>query len=201
MVLDVAPRRLVVRRGGFTLIEVVLVMSLLVILASITVPYLGHSFSRAHLNAADDILRDALTRGRLTAMQSGEIQAFRCEPKGARFQLVALDKLSLPESSTPPPDKTDGEHSAHDILRLSPPRLPDDVVFASADIASSNQVAALYGSISDSGWSVPILFNPDGTTSDASIVLQNDQGQTIRVTLRGVTGLVTSSAVGNEAAQ
>lgn len=201
MILDAAPRRLVVRRGGFTLIEVLLVMSLLVIIASITMPFLGNSFSRAHLNAADDLLRDALTRGRLTAMQSGEIQAFRCEPKGARFQLVALDKLSLPESSTPPADKSDGEHSAHDILRLAPARLPDDVIFASADVASSNQVAALYGSVSDSGWSAPIMFNPDGTTSDATILLQNNQNQTIRVTLRGVTGLVTSSAVGNETPQ
>lgn len=201
MIQVTAPLPAAIRRGGFTLIEVLLVMSLLVILASITLPYLGSSFSRAHLNAADDILRDALTRGRMTALQTGEIQAFRCEPKGARFQLVALDKLSLPESSQPPPDTTDGEHSAQDILRLSRPRLPDDVIFASAEIASSNQVAALYGTTGDSGWSEPILFNPDGTTSDASIVLQNDQGQTIRVTLRGVTGLVTSSAVSNEASQ
>jgi Tfp pilus assembly protein FimT len=200
MIVAAAPRP-VTRSAGLTLIEVVLVMSLLVVIASITMPFLGNSFSRAHLNAAGDILRDALTRGRMTAMQSGEIQAFRCEPKGARFQLVALDKLSLPESSQPPPDKTDGEHSVHDILRLAPPRLPDNVIFASADIAASNQVGALYGSMKDDAWSTPILFNPDGTASDASILLQNDQGQTIRVTLRGVTGLVSSSAVANEAAQ
>jgi Tfp pilus assembly protein FimT len=93
MIVAAAPRP-VTRSAGLTLIEVVLVMSLLVVIASITMPFLGNSFSRAHLNAAGDILRDALTRGRMTAMQSGEIQAFRCEPKGARFQLVALDKLS-----------------------------------------------------------------------------------------------------------
>src|SRR4051794_9593586 len=101
MTLAAAPRP-VARMSGFTLIELLLVMSLLVVIASISLPFLGRSFSRAHLNAAGDILRDALTRGRMTAMQTGEIQAFRCEPKGARFQLVALDKLSLPESSTPP---------------------------------------------------------------------------------------------------
>jgi prepilin-type N-terminal cleavage/methylation domain-containing protein len=200
MILAAAPRP-VTRPTGLTLIEVVLVMSLLVVIASITMPFLGKSFSRAHLNGASDILRDALTRGRLTAMQTGVIQAFRCEPRGARFQLVALDKLSLPESSQPPPDKTDGEHSVHDILRLAPPRLPDNVIFASADIADSNQVGALYGSMKDDSWSAPILFNPDGTTSDASILLRSDQGQTIRVTLRGVTGLVSSSAVASEAAQ
>ena len=40
---------------------------------------------------------------------------------------------------------------------------------------------------------------PDGTTSDASLVLQNDKGQTVRVTLRGLTGVATMSDVGREA--
>jgi prepilin-type N-terminal cleavage/methylation domain-containing protein len=195
----VASRRPLARPGGFTLVEVILVLSLLVIVASVSMPYLNKSFSRAHLNAATDILRDALNRGRLTAMQSGEVQAFRCEPKGARFQLLALDKLSLPESSVPPPDNTDGEHSENDILRLAPPRLPDNVVFADAEVAASNQVGAMLGKSKDDSWSMPILFNPDGTTSDASILLQNDLGQTIRVTLRGMTGLVSSGEVGSEA--
>src|SRR3954451_13743610 len=195
----VASRRPLARPGGFTLVEVILVLSLLVIVASVSMPYLNKSFSRAHLNAATDILRDALNRGRLTAMQSGEVQAFRCEPKGARFQLLALDKLSLPESSVPPPDNTDGEHSENDILRLAPPRLPDNVIFADAEVAASNQVGAMLGKFKDDSWSMPILFNPDGTTSDASILLQNDLGQTIRVTLRGMTGLVSSGEVGSEA--
>jgi len=197
----VASRRPLARPGGFTLVEVILVLSLLVIVASVSMPYLNKSFSRAHLNAATDILRDALNRGRLTAMQSGEVQAFRCEPKGARFQLLVLDKLSLPESSVPPPDNTDGEHSENDILRLAPPRLPDNLIFADAEVAASNQVGAMLGKSKDDSWSMPILFNPDGTTSDASILLQSDQRRTIRITLRGVTGLVNSGAVGSEAAQ
>jgi type II secretory pathway pseudopilin PulG len=197
----VAARRPLARPSGLTLVEVILVLSLLVIVASVSMPYLNSSFSRAHLNGATDILRDALTRGRLTAMQSGQVQAFRCEPKGARFQLVAFDKLSLPESSVPPPDNTDGEHSVHDLLRLAPPRLPDNVIFADAQIAASNQVGALLGDAKDDVWSKPILFNPDGTTSDASILLQNDIGQTVRVTLRGITGLISSGEVGSEAAR
>jgi hypothetical protein len=51
----------------------------------------------------------------------------------------------------------------------------------------------------DENWSPPILFKPDGTTSDASVVLQNDRGETIRVTLRGLTGIASASEVGSEA--
>lgn len=191
--------RPVVRPNGLTLVEVILVLSLLVVIAAISVPAMNGSFSRAHLSAGADLLRDAWSRGRLTAMQSGQIQAFRFEPKGARFQLVALDQLGMPESQSLAPD--DGsEHSEHDILRLAPARLPDNVIFAAGDVASSAQATAMLGSSSDATWSQPIMFNPDGTTSDASLLLQNDQGQTIRVTLRGLTGIASASEVGNEVA-
>jgi prepilin-type N-terminal cleavage/methylation domain-containing protein len=195
-----AASRSVARHRGLTLVEIILVLSLLVVIAAVSLPFMNTSISRAHLHGASDILRDALSRGRLTAMQTGEIQAFRVEPKGARFQLVALEKLSLPESSQPAPDNSDGEHSVHDILRLAPPRLPDQVIFAAADVAASNHAEAIYGTSKDASWSAPILFYPDGTTSDATILLQNDLGQTIRVTLRGLTGIVSSSEVGSEAA-
>ena len=87
---------------------------------------------------------------------------------------------------------------AVDILRLSQNRLPDDVIFAAGDVASSAQVLATLGSSKEGVWSDPILFNPDGTTSDASLVMQNDKGLTIRVTLRGLTGIASASDVGNE---
>jgi prepilin-type N-terminal cleavage/methylation domain-containing protein len=184
---------------GLTLIEVVLVLSLLVIVAAVSVPFLNGSFSRAHLNSASDLLRDAWSSGRLAAMQSGKTHAFRFEPKGARFQLVPLEELGLPEKNELPSDDPDAEHSPADILRLSEPRLPDNVIFAAGDIAESSQVAALVGTSKNETWSAPILFNPDGTTSDASLVLQNDREQTIRVTLRGITGIASASEVGNEA--
>jgi hypothetical protein len=43
------------------------------------------------------------------------------------------------------------------------------------------------------------VFHPDGTTSDASIVLANEGGQTLRVTLRGLTGISNVGDIGSEA--
>ena len=82
----VAARRPLARPSGLTLVEVILVLSLLVIVASVSMPYLNKLVFPSHLNGATDIL-DALTRGRLTAMQSGEAQAFRCEPKGCAISV------------------------------------------------------------------------------------------------------------------
>jgi Tfp pilus assembly protein FimT len=190
--------RPVARPNGLTLVEVILVLSLLVIIGAVSVPVMNGSFSRARLNGAADMLRDAWSRGRLAAMQSGKTCAFRFEPKGSRFQLRTLDELSLPESDELAPDDKDAEHEAVDILRLTQNRLPDDVIFAAGDVATSAQVLATLGSQKEAVWSDPILFNPDGTTSDASLVMQNDKGLTIRVTLRGLTGIASASDVGNE---
>lgn len=187
-------------RTGLTLVELCIVLVLLVVIASFTAPIMQGTFSRAALSGASEKLRDGFSKARLAAMQSGQIHAFRFEPKGARWQIVPFDQLSLPETSQPVADDPEAEQSPHDMLRLPQSRLPEKVIFAAGDVAASAQVAALVGQQQDETWSAPILFNPDGTTSDASILLQNDREQTIRVTLRGLTGVASASDVGREAA-
>ncbi len=131
------------RNAGMTLVEICLVLALLVAIAAISVPAMEGTFSRAALTSGGAVVRGGFAKARLVAMQSGQTQVFRFEPKGARFQIVSLDKLALPESSELPPEDPDTEHAPADILRLSQTRLPDKVIFAAGDVASSNQVAAL----------------------------------------------------------
>ena len=83
--------------------------------------------------------------------------------------------MSLPESDELAPDDPDAEHEAVDILRLSQNRLPDGVIFAAGDVASSAKCWRRSARRRTAVWSDPILFHPDGTTSDASLVLQNDK--------------------------
>jgi type II secretory pathway pseudopilin PulG len=195
------PSRMASKRRGLTLVEVILVLTLLVIVGAVSVPMLGGSFSRAGLQSAADLLRAAWSKGRLAAMQSGQSYVFRFEPNGGRYQLLAFEQLDLPESEQLPPDNQDPEHSEADILRLSLNRMPDGIVFAQGDVADSSEIAATYGSAAGGTWSSPILFRADGTTSDASIVLKNESGQTIRVTLRGLTGISNAGDVVMEAAR
>ncbi len=105
----------------------------------------------------------------------------------------------MPESQELPQDDPDAEHSTYDILRLSQNRLPDGVIFGNLEVSNSNLLSATYGSTDGGPWSAPILFRPDGTTSDASVLLVNEPGNTIRVTLRGLTGSTDASDVGREA--
>jgi prepilin-type N-terminal cleavage/methylation domain-containing protein len=218
--LHLAPRR-VSRLSGFTLIEVVLVLSLLVVIFAVSVPYLGSSFSRANLSGAADLVRGALARSRVKAMESGRAQVFRCERDNGEYKTIALADLELQNNSSGvggnasyerandsenredenSSGDSSNENSPSDILRLEANRLPSDVKFAAVEVASSTMVAAIYGTAGDDSWSDPIVFNPDGTSSDASILLQNDREQTIRVTLRGLTGVATAGDIGSEEVQ
>jgi type II secretory pathway pseudopilin PulG len=157
-----------------TLIEICLVLALLVVIASFAVPLLGGAVERRALMSGAGMLQAGLTRARLAAMQSGQTYVVRFEPKGSRFQVLSLDQLALPESQELAQEDPDAEHSTYDILRLFKTRLPDGVVFAHADVSSSNQLTATMGSTGDGPWSAPILFRPDGTTSDASVLLVNE---------------------------
>jgi Tfp pilus assembly protein FimT len=184
-----------------TLIEVCLVMALLVVIASFAMPLLGGAMERRALMSGAGLVQAGWTRARLAAMQSGQTYVVRFEPKGSRFQVLSLDQLALPESQATQPEDDGAEHSAYDILRVFKTRLPDGVIFAKADVASSNQLTATMGSATDGPWSSPILFRPDGTASDATVLLTNEPGQTVRVTLRGLTGTSVASEVGKENVQ
>lgn len=176
-------------RSAVTLIELMLVLVLLVIIASLSIPVLQGSLTQAKLENGAELLRSAWTRARLAATESGDTKVFRFEQNGSRFQVISLGELGLPEQATIQPDET-GEREAVDVLRLDEARLPDGVLFASADISASAQVSALTGGVAaGTVWSAPIVFRPDGTTSDAVVVLTNDTQQTIRVILRGLTGV------------
>jgi hypothetical protein len=50
-------------------------------------------------------------------------------------------------------------------------------------------------SVTDAVWSEPILFYPDGTATSARLVLKNEHGRSIELTLRGLTGVVSIGTV------
>jgi hypothetical protein len=174
---------------GLTLFEVVLVLTLLVVISAITLPLLEGTFSRAALDSGGDLLRGAWAKARLTAMQSGQTHAFRYEPNGSRFQIVALNSLGAPEVSEMAPIDPETAPEPTEIVSLKQNRLPDGIVFSSGNVSSSAQILAMMPVTMEGPWSPPIVFHPDGTTSDATVVLANSEQHMIRVTLRGLTGI------------
>lgn len=188
-------------RRGLTLVEVLLVLTLLVIVGAVTAPILSGSISQARLRHSGDLLRAAWGRARLAAMEAGDPYVFRFEPNGPRYQIVQLSSLTAEDGAEqhmlPPEDADDLEYSDADVLRLSQARLPAGVVFAEAQVSAVPPMAAA-AAAADSGWASPIVFYADGTSSDAAVHLQNEEGAALRVTLRGLTGSSRAGEVGGK---
>jgi prepilin-type N-terminal cleavage/methylation domain-containing protein len=183
-------------RRGLTLVEIILVLSLLVIIGAVAAPLLEGSFARSRLHHGGDLLRAAWSRARLAAIETGAPHVFRYQVQGSGYQILPLVALSDPAAAYPPATGGD-ERDPSDMLRLGGDRLPDGVVFAFGQVSSAPQLAAV-PMPADGAWSSPIVFRPDGTTSDAVVLLANARGQRIRVTLRGLTGISRASDVLSE---
>jgi prepilin-type N-terminal cleavage/methylation domain-containing protein len=205
-------------RRAFTLIELILVLSILVVAFSIALPtYEGMISSRKIFNAVETV-RLELQRARLEAIKTGQSQVFRCQI-GQTYFIVqpwmrASDSVEASAGATIVTDlgqAIETESTAQGVstsvadVTVGQKSLEEDIVFASADIM--NDMRALSEqSLGDSmqaaaiGWSHPILFYPDGSTTTAHVVVQDVRGRRKAVQLRGLTGeakiIEVASAVG-----
>jgi type II secretory pathway pseudopilin PulG len=186
---------------AFTLFELLLVLALLVVIAAISMPLLLNSLSHARLQSSGELVRAAWGKARLAAMQAGETYVFRYEPTGSRYQIARLSAITAEDAdelnTLPPVTAEDAEYTEADMLRLAKSRLAPEIVFAAGQVAAVPQMAGPAVAI-EGGWSQPILFYPDGSTSDAAVLLANGDGETMRVTLRGLTGIARASEIGSE---
>jgi prepilin-type N-terminal cleavage/methylation domain-containing protein len=80
------PTRLSFRRG-FTLIEVLLTLAVLVITSALAWPQLDKIFNTQRLRKAADIVRIQWCKGRIAAMKTGSIHVFRFQVDGNSFRL------------------------------------------------------------------------------------------------------------------
>jgi general secretion pathway protein H len=87
------------RSGGFTLVEVLVVLALLAAVAAMVVPFLGRTMPHTALRATAIEVRTALAGARLQAVAEGRTIVFR----GARRAGYWLDHRFRPLSTTDDP--------------------------------------------------------------------------------------------------
>lgn len=194
-------------RRGLTLVEVLLAMSLIVVLASLTWPALTRPLALQRLRKAADQVRADWTRARVKAMSSGRTYVFQYSSDTDRYSVQPL---------------TTGDTASEDALlgggELGAPAtgqetgtvnqrvLPEGITFY-CDPAEQQDPSALTGTIpgldASGGGAIldgasptsEVRFLPDGTTSTARVVLKNEHGRSIELSLRGLTGVVTVGEV------
>lgn len=176
---------------GFTLLEMMIVLAVLAVLTAIAWPAVRGLLAKSELQNAAKQVRNALVRARLEAMETGTIRRFRYQPGGGQFDVAILARLDAPQES--PLEQTSETTSGEKIVLED--ALPDGVAFAGLD--EFDELLALLSpeDAADSDWSEPVLFYPNGRTSNAKIRIAGHRGQTIEVALRGMTGTTFVGAI------
>jgi prepilin-type N-terminal cleavage/methylation domain-containing protein len=182
-------------RRGFTLLEVLLAIAVLVILTAICYPSLRSSYGYYKLNGGIDSVRAAWAMARARSVEEGRPYRFSIEPNGSRFR-VAPDKSDYWSGSTPPDDK----QGKGMILEQA---LPGGVRFSvggqpTGDVPEDKSPPGSEAKAKFSGvdWSKAVVFLPDGTAKDdVEILFQVKGARATRLRLRGLTASVTVQPV------
>ncbi len=158
--------------AGYTLLEVLLVLTLLLVLGAIGVSRLEGVFERHHLRDVSESVRQHLGQGQLRAAETGLIYQFSAENGGANYMLAPLDLI---DANAAPVGQIAGQ-------------LPSSVRFEQVEFPGLINPSAGIGA-SDSGvtWCSPILFFPDGTSSGGAVDLVDDDNRFTRLAVRGLT--------------
>ncbi|MCS7305129.1 MAG: hypothetical protein NZ602_08500 [Thermoguttaceae bacterium] len=172
-------------------------MAVLVLMAGIAWPVLARAFENQRLKKSADIIRAHWTQARVQAMSTGYVYIFQFTLGQNRY--TSYRRVASEVEVSP-----DGRFQAPDWDNLQPfgkeQTLPEGIRFAGGEVLWDTR-AEMYSTTpttflsSDQGWSSPIFFYPDGTTSTARLVLENERGRRIDISLRGLTGMVSISDI------
>lgn len=179
-----------------------LVLAVLVSVAALVWPALQGPLDDQRLLKSADLIRAQLTSARVMAMKNGRLYVFRyvigsdeyaVEPWSGEADTIEFSRAATTEQSTTVPRSTD--EKSHP-LGVAGQRLPDGIQFFSgetqADARSAEVAVDESAASSSAGGPPPIVFYPDGSTSDASVLLTNERCF-VQVALRGLTGMVRVS--------
>lgn len=200
------------RPRGMTLVEILLVLVLLVVIASFAMPIIEGGFASVRLQRGTDQVLAAWTEIRAKSIESGQLYQFRFTEGGNSYR---VDPWYADESKQPAESELDrisnsanrdlfdaGDESDEPEEWRYQAALAEQIVFVGGNQAVNNQqgerkVETLQDDESGE-WSAPILFFPDGTTSEASVVLRNGHDRYQRATLRALTGVARASRMLSE---
>jgi general secretion pathway protein H len=170
------------RRRGYTLIEIVLVLAVVVIAATLAIPYLDPMLDRAKVTAARDMVRSRWAETRAHAMAEGRPYRFAVTENTGRFRIAPDDQVYWSGEGTP----DDAEKPL-----IVEGQLPDGVVFATSDGAFGDE-SSLPSAGAD--WGIVVaIYLADGTArDDAELWFGKAGSRPLGLHLRGLTGAVTA---------
>jgi prepilin-type N-terminal cleavage/methylation domain-containing protein len=193
------------RSAGFTLLELLIVLAVLVSLAALTWPAVRNMLQKRELQQAGKELRLAMARARLDAIETGVCRRFRYRPGTGVYEIASLrpdkDDTTSPSADQPVREGSASRLAGRDANEPKTLRLPYQAWFADPEQPEAPPTvnakrladAASAGDASQNSrdWSEPVLFFPNGRTTGSVLHLRGRRETLLRVELRALTGSVT----------
>jgi prepilin-type N-terminal cleavage/methylation domain-containing protein len=213
-------------RGGFTLLEMMLVLAVMVAVTALALPALSSTLDNQRLRRAADQVRASWVKARTQAMEKGRTYVFRYTPGTTGYSvepwLTADDYLESDQLISLGIDAGGDSLALQASLGPQTRELPENVTVAASETAFDMRADLLAATTMppagpsattlSMGMSLsaspgmaelaapPIFFYPDGTTSTARLVLINHRQRAVTISLRGLTGTVLVGDLQNSAA-
>lgn len=165
------------RRRGFTLLEVILVLAILVLLSSLALPSLSRIQNDGKLDGSADAVRSAWTEARSHAVEEGQMYRFAIAADSGKFR-VAPDRDDYWTGDAPPADDANPATVYED-------NLPQGIRFTMSPDSSSPTADS-------GGWTRVATFLTDGTCRETSVEIRFSMTAMPPriVRMRGMTGIV-----------
>jgi Tfp pilus assembly protein FimT len=178
-----------------------LVLALMAAMGAMAWPLVSRMYESVKLRNAAQQVQAAFGHARVQAMTAGLPQVFHFEANTGNYTIdVWQDGTETTEGNSASSATASGGFSAStpasstsgSTTGTCTSKLPDGFIFTSAERTLDNRAAVSEAGLSGAGIDTstpPVLFYPDGTTSEAQVTIANQNGRSISVVLRGLTGL------------
>jgi prepilin-type N-terminal cleavage/methylation domain-containing protein len=178
-------------RPGYTLLELMLVLAIIVVMAAIAYPSATAMYGHLRLSQAADAVREAWAEARAHAIDEGRPYRFAIIPNQGNYR-VAPDSPEFWGSSSQEQPSADAINPPFYINKALPKGLRFSAPEAPAGGQTEGESSIPKENISPDMWSSRTVFLPDGTArQDVEIVFGASGTMGIIMRLRALTGAVT----------
>lgn len=185
------------RRGGYTLLELMIVLAIILIVSALAAPSLMDRVRSGNVREAAQHVSEVLAAARTYAIDTGVDYHFR-------FEVGGNNVIAIPAEPGETLGNSNGSDTDSADLLYHTAKLSDTIVLQySQDSTSGSETlkGPAFGNLENSGelisksWSEPILFRFDGSSETMTFRVMDKELRSCDVSVRGLTGAISTSGV------
>lgn len=191
------------QNSGFTLLELMIVASVMVLLVAIVTPTIVSMRREAWVGEQADAVRELMSQARQFAVDEGIDYTFHYEMGGNHaVVLPAENEEDSSEATSDTGQSAIAEEYDRALLELPEElqlRTPEGVEEEGESIDQKRFGSLVGNQLESKRWSKGVKFRFDGTSEDFELRIHDENDLSCNVTLRGLTGSVRTTQVYTEA--